>query len=130
MKSKILPILAFLAATCATSVKETGEGAILYKNIEKHIATLSSDRFEGRMPTTRSEKITIDYIASQMKEIGLEPATNGSFFQEIPLLSVHSTISNTLDFETPKGALNLQKMVDYVSFSRREEAELSLDHSQ
>src|SRR5665647_140534 len=111
MKSKILTILAFLAASCATSVKETGEDAIQYKNIEKHIATLSSDRFEGRMPTTRSEKITIDYIASQMKEIGLEPAASGSFFQEVPLLSVRSTISNTLDFETPKGALKFEKMV-------------------
>ena len=56
MKSKILPILAFLAVSCTTNVKEKGEGAILYKNIEKHIATLSSDRFEGRMPTMRSEK--------------------------------------------------------------------------
>jgi len=130
MKSKILPILAFLATSCATVVKETGEDAIQYKNIEKHIATLSSDRFEGRMPTTHSEKITIDYIASQMKEIGLEPAANGSWFQEVPLLSVRSSISNTLDFETPKGTLKFLKMVDYVSFSRREEEELTLDHSE
>jgi Zn-dependent M28 family amino/carboxypeptidase len=130
MRPKILPVLAFLAASCAMVVKETGEDAIHYKNIEKHIATLSSDRFEGRMPTTRSEKITIDYIASQMKEIGLEPAANGSYFQEVPILSVRSAISNTLDFETPRGALQLEKMVDYVSFSRRVEEELTLDHSE
>ena len=41
-----------------------------------------------------------------------------------------SAIPNTLDFETPKGALNFRKMVDYVSFSRREEEVLSLDHSE
>jgi Zn-dependent M28 family amino/carboxypeptidase len=126
-----LPILStFLTVSCISPVNNPGEDAILYKNIEKHIAELSSDRFAGRMPTTPAEKLTIDYISSQMKEIGLEPASNGSYFQEVPLLTVTSKISNTLDFETPKGAIKLQKLVDYVTFSRRMEEELTLDQSE
>jgi Zn-dependent M28 family amino/carboxypeptidase len=130
MRPTFLTVLSFLFLSCSTGVKPSGQDAILYKNIEKHIATLSSDLFAGRMPTTPSEKITVDYIASQMKEIGLEPAANGSYFQEVPILAVNSHISNTLDFETPKGPLKLQKLVDYVSFSRRVENELSLDQSE
>jgi hypothetical protein len=61
----------------------------------------------------------VDYIARQMQEIGLEPANKGNYFQEVPLLAVNSKISNTLDFDTPKGQLNFQKLVDYVTFSRR-----------
>ena len=97
------------------------------KNIEKHIAELSSDRYLGRMPLSATEGITVDYIAGQMKEIGLEPANDGSFFQEVPLLAVNSKISNTLDFETPKGPVKFQKMTDYVTFSRKMQAEQSLE---
>jgi len=130
MKPTILIVISFLFFSCSIGLKPSGEEAITYKNIEKHIATLSSDRFLGRMPTSSTEKMTIDYIAGQMKEIGLEPANNGSYFQEVPILAVTSKQSPTLDFETPKGVLKFQKMVDYVSFSRREEPELSLDQSE
>lgn len=121
--------MALLYIACSTTVKDSGEEAILYKNIEKHIAILSSDRFAGRMPTSATEKMTTDYIASQMAEIGLKPANNGSYFQQVPILAVSSVMSNTLDIETPKGVLKLQKHTDYVSFSRRVEEELSLDQS-
>lgn len=116
--------------SCSHSGSKTGEDAIQYKNIEKHIAELSSDKYMGRMPLTAAEQSTIDYIAGQMKEIGLEPASNGSFFQDVPLLAVSSKISNTLDFDTPKGRLKFQKMTDYVTFSRKVEAEQSLDQSE
>lgn len=130
MRSIFTPALFLLSLSCSTTVKDAGENVILYKNIEKHIATLSSDRFAGRKPATEGEKLTVDYIAAQMKEIGLEPANNGSYFQQVPLLTVSSKLSNTLDLETPKGTFRLQKLVDYVAFSQREEAELSLDRSE
>jgi len=129
MRSILLIATVLFCISCSTTVKNSGEDAILYQNIEKHIATLSADRFAGRMPASATEKITIDYIASQMAEIGLEPANNGSYFQEVPILAVSSKISGTLDFETPKGVLKFQKHLDYVSFTRRMEEELTLDRS-
>ena len=128
---KIVIILsAMFVFSCSSTKKNAGESAIQYKNIEKHIAELSSDRYLGRMPMSSTENITVDYIANQMKEIKLEPANNGSYFQEVPLLAVNSKISNTLDFETPKGQLKLQKLVDYVTFSRRMDEEQKLDLSE
>ena len=103
MKSFNILLLAILSMSCSSIKTKSGEDAIQYKNIEKHIAELSSDRYQGRMPLSATEGITVDYIAGQMKEIGLEPANDGSFFQEVPLLAVNSKISNTLDFDTPKG---------------------------
>jgi Zn-dependent M28 family amino/carboxypeptidase len=52
---------------------------------------ISSDAFEGRGPATRAETKTIDYIAGEMKAIGLQPggdAVNGrrGWFQNVPLL--------------------------------------------
>ena len=66
---------------------------------------ISSDAFEGRGPATRAETKTINYIADQMKAIGLKPAgdtVNGQrgWFQNVPLLKS--------DFAgTPQFALNL-----------------------
>jgi len=130
VKNLLILLSAILVFSCSPAKKKDGESAIEYKNIEKHIKELSSDRYLGRMPLTASEGITVDYIAEQMKEIGLEPADSGSYFQEVPLLAVSSKISNTLDFVTPKGSLKLDKMVDYVTFSRRMDAEQTLDQSE
>lgn len=129
MKTVNITLLVLLLAACTSIKSKSGEDAILYKNIEKHIAELSSDRYQGRMPLTLAEDITVNYIAGQMKEIGLEPADNGSFFQEVPLLAVSSKISNTLDFDTPKGQLKFQKLTEYVTFSRRTDAVQALDKS-
>jgi Zn-dependent M28 family amino/carboxypeptidase len=130
MKESIILLLAVLFVSCSPVNPKSGEDAIQYKNIEKHIAELSSDKYLGRMPMSSTEGITVDYIAAQMKEIGLEPANEGSFFQEVPLLAVNSKISNTLDFDTSKGLLKFDKLVDYVTFSRKMEAEQSLDQSE
>ena len=35
------------------------------------IKTLSSDKFEGRAPTTHGEKLTLDYLTTAFKEMGL-----------------------------------------------------------
>ena len=130
MKILLILLAGIFLASCSLVKTKLGEDAIQYKNIEKHIAELSADKYLGRMPMYSTEQITVDYIAGQMKEIGLEPANKESYFQEVPLLAVSSTISNTLDFETPQGALKLDKMVDYVTFSRKMEAEQSLDQSE
>ncbi len=130
MKLAILTSLVVACISCSSLLKKHGEDAIQYKNIAKHISVLSSDHFEGRMPTTPAEKLTTDYIASQMQEIGLEPANNGSYFQEVPILQVTSKISSTLNFETPKGQLKFKKLTDYVTFSRRMEEDLTLDKSE
>ena len=111
-------------------LKDPGQETITYKNIEQHIVELSSDKYAGRMPMSSTEGITIDYIARQMKEIGLEPANNGSYFQEVPLLAVSSKLTETLDFETPQGTLKFGKQIDYVAFSRKVEADQSLDQSE
>jgi Zn-dependent M28 family amino/carboxypeptidase len=115
--------------SCQSGKQKDLAGVIAYANIEKHIAELSSDKYLGRMPMSSTEKPVVDYIASQMKEIGLEPANNGSYFQEVPILKVTSKISTFLRFKTPGGSLDIPKMTDYVSFTRKMEEELSLENS-
>ena len=51
------------------------------------IRTLGSDEFGGRMPMTPYESRTLDYLAEEMKAIGLEPAFDGSYFQKVLTIS-------------------------------------------
>ncbi|HKI87383.1 MAG TPA: M28 family metallopeptidase [Draconibacterium sp.] len=122
-------IFAALAAGCTQRRDSQKESAISYDNIEKHIAELASDKFLGRTPMSPAEPLVLDYISGQMKEIGLEGANNGSYFQDVPILGITSKLSPTLDFETPSGKISLNKLTDFVAFSQKVEKEMSLNKS-
>ena len=52
----------------------------------EHIRVLSSDKFQGRAPGTIGEQLSIQYIQSQFKKIGLAPGNpDGSYLQKVPL---------------------------------------------
>lgn len=126
----LLLMVSFFAFACKTQVQSENTQLITYKNIEKHIAELASDKYKGRAPMTEVEPLVLDYLETQMKEIGLEGANNGSYFQDVPILSVTSRLSNTLDLETPAGKLSLKKMDGYIAFSQRVEPEMLLESNE
>lgn len=53
--------------------------------IDGHLRFLSSDLLEGRAPATRGGRLAAEYIASQLRAAGVEPAVNGSYFQNVPI---------------------------------------------
>jgi Zn-dependent M28 family amino/carboxypeptidase len=122
-------IFAALTIGCVQSKNSQEETVISYNNIEKHITELASDKYLGRAPKTPAEPLVLDYISGQMKEIGLEGANNGSYFQDVPILGITSKLSPKLDFETPSGVINLKKLNDFVAFSQKMESEMSLNKS-
>ncbi len=85
----------WLAATAlalsAVPLAAASTGQISAQRLSDVDKFISSDAFEGRGPATRAETKTINYIADQMKAIGLQPGgdmQNGkrSWFQNVPLL--------------------------------------------
>ncbi len=120
----------FFLQGCSPKNDNQSKTGITYANIEKHIAELASDKYKGRPPMTETEPLVLDYISAQMKEIGLEPANNGSYFQDVPILAVSSKLSKTLNFKTPKGELSFEKLNEYVAFSQKVEPEMSLNESE
>ena len=61
------------------------------RKIRAHVRFLSLDLLEGRGPGTRGDKLAAEYIATQFALQGLQPAgENGSFFQQVPLIAVHT----------------------------------------
>lgn len=53
--------------------------------IRAHMAFLADDLLEGRGTGTRGFEIAARYVAAQFEAIGLEPGSNGGWFQPVPL---------------------------------------------
>ena len=69
----------------------------------RHIATLSSDEFGGRAPMSEGERLTLDYLESQFKAMGLEPMFGDSYRQPVPLVAIEATGDMTLGISDPDG---------------------------
>ena len=80
-------LFAFLPATaCAQSSDEAFIPDIPSENIEAHIRFLAHDAMAGRASGSNGYAIAANYVASQYRLIGLEPAgDNGGYFAEVPM---------------------------------------------
>lgn len=66
------------------------------EKIRAHVRFLSLDLLEGRGPGTRGDKLAAEYIAAQFALEGLQPAgENKSYFQQVPLIAVHTIEDKT-----------------------------------
>ncbi|HXB52895.1 MAG TPA: M28 family peptidase [Rhizomicrobium sp.] len=67
---------------------------------------ISDDAFEGRGPGTKNGEAAAQWIADELKRIGIKPANHGSYFQTVPAVSIAlDAPASHLAFATPKGPL-------------------------
>ena len=103
----LVPALAGLAlAACQPDAADTTSDAtftpdVSATNIEAHIRFLASDYMQGRDAGSDGYEIAANYVASQMRLLGLEPAgENGSYFAAVPMQDVVADASyNQLVFD-------------------------------
>ena len=58
---------------------------------------LASDEFEGRAPGTKGEELTVQYLESEFKSLGLKPGnTDGTYIQKVPLVGITATETRPL----------------------------------
>ena len=72
------------------------------------VKRLSADDFEGRGPGTDGGKRAAQYIADQLRSIGVKPANKGSYFQNVKLVGVKADPQTVLRVSTagaPNGKL-------------------------
>ena len=78
------------------SAARAAAAAIDPEKIRAHVRFLSLDLLEGRGPGTRGAELAAEYIAAQFALSGLEPAgDNGTYFQKVPLIAVHTIEDKT-----------------------------------
>src|SRR5262249_37370648 len=114
----------------AQNAKPSGPAfaSITEKELMDDIKVLSSDEFEGRAPGTHGEELSIKYVADQFKKAGLEPGnTDGSYFQNVPLVGITASNDRDLLFKTGSGDLKLKFSDDYVAWTERVRLEARID---
>ena len=85
----------------------------------KSVETLASDEFGGRKPFTKYEEKTINYIAREYKKLGLQPAANNTYFQQVPMVEINSIPKdNKIVVKGKKGNVTLNYPKDVVVWSR------------
>src|SRR6476646_6502470 len=113
----MLAVIAFTLPTAAADV-DAGLAAISTNELVRHTAVLSSDTFEGRAPGTPGENLTVDYLVSEYKRLGLQPGNpDGTYIQKVPLAGFTST--PTVSFTASDKAVDLNIPNDCVAWSRR-----------
>ena len=88
MKTHCLALLALTAWLAIPAAAQNPAHPSRDEALLRHwIQVLGSDDFGGRQPMTEYETKTIDYLASEMKAIGLQPAFGDSYFQPVQTIS-------------------------------------------
>jgi hypothetical protein len=128
--------LAVAAAGCALSPwlsarlppQDVTDG-ISAAEIRRHIARLSSSEFDGRAPGTRGEELTVEYLVSELKRLGLRPGNpDGTFVQEVPLIGIASVPSASFCVRSRCTAWQLNR--DFVGGSLFLQSEVKVENSE
>ncbi|MCZ2076342.1 MAG: M28 family peptidase [Bryobacteraceae bacterium] len=82
---------------------------------------LSSDLLEGRGVGTRGDKLTTEYLATQLALAGAKPAgDNGTFFQKVPLIGVTTEPSASLSAVSAEQTIQFRWLQDFIGASHRQ----------
>src|SRR5262245_9118907 len=96
--------------------------------MRERVKRLSADDFEGRGPGTEGGKRAAQYIADELKSIGVKPANKGSYFQNVKLVGVKADPNTVL--KVSKGGANAQSFKcadDFVATTGAQTASVSVD---
>lgn len=102
--------------------------SITADSLKPDIAALASDEFQGRAPASYGEEKTINYLARRFASLGLKPANNGSYFQEVSLLRIMTGPNVSLSFSGKK-TVDMNWTVDFIGSSPQLSDSISIDGS-
>ena len=91
---------------------------------------LSSDEFEGRMPGTRGEELTVALLIERFRAAGLQPGNNGSWVQQVPLIEITGRDYQPLTVRAGGETMRFTPRQDWVGVTYREDAATRLDDSE
>jgi hypothetical protein len=108
--------------------KDVSDG-ISGSELRRHIVRLASDEFEGRAPGTRGEQLTVDYLVSEFKRMGLKPGNpDGTYVQDVPLIGIASLPSAS--FCAGSKCIDWQLNRDFVGGSLFLQSEIKVEGSE
>jgi len=92
--------------------------------------TLSSDEFEGRGPATEGERRTVEFLTSELRELGLQPGNDDSWVQSVPLVSIEANPDMTLEVDGDRTNMSFRYGDDFMAWTKRVIDRSSIDASE
>ena len=108
---------------------DTSMAAFNKDTLAADIKVLASDSFQGRRPFTPGETKTIDYLVKAYSGLGLEPGNGNGYTQDVPLVEISPASTPTLQVHSPKGAIALKNMNDFVIWTEKPDSIDAVDKS-
>lgn len=128
MRSLASAVVLLLAVGCSAPPPPPpppgpAEDLITTESLTNYVKTLGSDAFEGRAPATPGGQKTVEYLAEQLKALGVEPgAPDGTYFQQVPI--VESVVERNFVLSVPGNTYKY--LTDVVAFSGTERARVQV----
>ena len=95
------------------------------------IKALSSDEFEGRMPGSKGEELTLEYLVKQLEESSLEPgAPNGEWLQKVSLVGLTPQPQGPLVVTKGAAKKDFKPIDEVVAFSRHVADDAKIENSE
>ena len=77
-----IPLIGLSQSKKKKRLAEEKANAELVTNLKAHVQFLADDKLEGRMTGSNGERLAMEYIVEQYKQMGLEPQGNKGYEQE------------------------------------------------
>ena len=113
-----------------TKMVRNAAQTIIEDDLAAFVSVLGSDEFMGRKPFSAGEKLTIEYLAKQYQRIGLEPAFEDSYFQDVKLVEILSKIEDPAIISLGKNKIKLNFPDDIAINSKKTVDEIDVKDSE
>jgi Zn-dependent M28 family amino/carboxypeptidase len=98
--------------------------------IVERIKVLSSDEFEGRLPGTKGEELTVNYLVDESKKLGLQPGNpDGTYVQKVPLVGITGAEAKPFTVAKAGQKKTFKWSEEVVAFTKRVTDNVSIDNS-
>jgi len=126
----IFSIILFLCCDVVNHDLEQAKKTIVAETFAAAVATLSSDEFEGRLPSSPGEDKTIAFLKEKFSALGLQPGNGNSFFQEVPLVGITSSEDLKMKVSGANFSKTLAFQKEFMAWTKRVIGVSSLNSSE
>ena len=123
----LLLILTIILSSC--SDYKNAESTINEEDMARIVSEFASDDFQGRKPFTVGEEKAVAFLEREYKRIGLEPANNGSYIQDVPMVEVTNNPDKRLKVNMWNVSIELSYEDDFITFSKHLVDKISVRNS-
>ncbi|MBO6609521.1 M28 family metallopeptidase [Altererythrobacter sp.] len=114
----------------ALDIPEVAAGDISQATMVDITRTLSSDEFEGRMPGTIGEELTVALLTEKFEAAGIQPGNGDSWVQDVPLVEITGKNFAPLTITNGETDLVYDFGSEWVGVTYREDAQTQLANSE